>query len=218
MNQPTDPTGFEDHWLYVELLPRYADLLQAHRDAATMYPQVAFHLGQCLVCQALLADLLRADDLGESKLIPADTLQFLRHPDQVQYIVAPGSNGQMFQAHIVLPISRVAEPIQVRAARGFGPIQPGGRLLLYDTILLGEDPVLVMLTLHGEDEAGQYTITGDLYADSLPPTVHARLFIGSHMYHAQVQDGRMSFENVRFDQDDRVERIHLTLETDNAQT
>jgi hypothetical protein len=47
------------------LLPQYADLEQAGRPAATVFPQLVQHLQQCAACREeyeVLRDLLHADD------------------------------------------------------------------------------------------------------------------------------------------------------------
>ena len=199
-----------EHWLFRDLLARYAELKQSNRDADAMYPQVAAHLEVCARCRELLADILRPDPgLPETshKLTTSD-LSFLR-----QYETLPS-----FRAHISIPLdmSRGILPTRARgpelAGQGFGPIQPGGRLLLWDVMKLEDTDVRVMVTLKGSDSPGQYRIAGQLVSAKSLPAIGVRLYVGYETYYGKVQSGRFSFDPVSLN--DGVTNLRLILETE----
>ena len=216
MNPQDRPLNNRQHWLLRELLVRYVEALKAGEDADHMYPEVALHVRGCLQCRAAVASLLWPDGITPERKIRASDLAFLSSESQLESVLlSPGSDITDFRIHISLPIAGFLEGQPVSAAlespmRGFSPIQPGGRLLLFDTIALGDTQVQAMLTLHKSDAPNRYTIVGELSSDSLPPVINARLHVGHDVYFADVLDGMLSFEGVFFP--DTTERISITLE------
>ena len=210
-----------EHWLFRDLLARYAELKQSNRDADAMYPQVAAHLEVCARCRELLADILRPDPgLPETshKLTTSD-LSFLRQYETLPSLqITPGSICASFRAHISIPLdmSRGILPTRARgpelAGQGFGPIQPGGRLLLWDVMKLEDTDVRVMVTLKGSDSPGQYRIAGQLVSAKSLPAIGVRLYVGYETYYGKVQSGRFSFDPVSLN--DGVTNLRLILETE----
>jgi hypothetical protein len=165
-----------------------------------------------------LEDLQTSLILTASSGVQPDDLPFLQSPDAAQEIIRPGSDANSFGIHISLPLAQVLEllseePKDSRGRlRGYAPLQPSGRLLLYDDIPLGDDHLQVLLTVEPSgDDADQFAIVGELSGDKLPPFVKARLYIGDNVYVAEAHNGVVRFERVTLDA--AAERITLTLET-----
>lgn len=206
---------YEEHRKIQELLPRYLEVLLRGDDVAAMYPAIASHLESCEECRAILMDVLACwgDEVQEEGQATVNDLPFL-HPEQVYHLIRPGSTVASFSIHIVLTgaFLQARSPVAPDrpARRGFGPIQPGGRLLLYDTLIVGGEPIQVMLMLHNGSAPDLYRVTGELSAVLLPPNLWARLQVGERTYYTRVQDEKLEFEDVAFG--DVPERIVLTLE------
>ncbi len=210
-----------EHWLFRDLLARYAELKQSNRDADAMYPQVAAHLKVCARCRELLADILRPDlSLPEtSHKLNISDLSFLRRYEmQPSLQITPGSIRASFRAHISIPLDMSRDMLAAGAqgpelaGRGFGPIQPGGRLLLWDIMKLEDADVRVMVILKGSDSPGQYRIVGELVSAESLPTVRVRLYAGYETYYGKVRNGRFSFDPVSLN--DGITDLRLILETE----
>ncbi len=219
MNEKRAVEHNHEHWYVRELLARYAEIERSSGNAAQMYPEVAAHLSRCESCRAALFDMM-ADDAGDMTLrrVTADDLPFLRRPDLAHHAVGPGSGGPSFSIHIALPALDLhggpAIPGVVTRSgtgRGFGPTQPGGRLLLFDMVSVEGKNIQVMLTLHGGPIPDRYTIVGELAGESLPPVLKARLHVGDEVYFSEVEDGLVQFEDVAFIED--AESVMITFET-----
>jgi hypothetical protein len=211
----------QEHWRIRELLARYAEKEQAGEDAAQMYPEVAEHLKRCASCRAALSLTLMGEAAGDPtpdrRITPLD-LPFIQRPDSVHHSLRPESTCSDFSLHITLPcpdlsrrLSPAAGVMRSQGSEGFGPIQPGGRLLLVDTFAVGDEDVYVLLTLHSGQQPSQYTLVGEIAGESLPPSLTARLQIGHRVFFADLADGVVKFEEVTFLED--ADSITLTLET-----
>jgi hypothetical protein len=219
LNEQRTAEHNHEHWYVHELLARYAEIERSSGNAAQTYPEVAAHLSRCESCRAALSDMM-ADDAGGVMLrrITADDLLFLRRPNLAHHAVGPGSGGPSFSIHIALPSLDLhggpAIPGVVARSgveRGFGPTQPGGRLLLFDTVSVEGEDIQVMLTLHSGAIPDRYTIVGDLVGESLPPLLKARLHVGDEVYFSEVEGGLVQFEDVAFVED--AESVMITFET-----
>ncbi len=207
--------GNREHWAIRDLLDRYADLLETGEDAEGQYPQVAEHLVTCADCRDLLFGIV-AHEINEEvpPAITVDDLPFLQTEAIQMCFVRPGSTTGAFEIKLTIPL--VTESLPTRSegplpTRGFRPIQPGGRLLYYDVVPLGDQEVDVMLMLNNAEMPCCYAITGVLDNDSLPALIYARLYVGDDLYFAEVRGGQVIFENVAIDDDQK--QISITLET-----
>lgn len=141
---------------------------------------------------------------GDSSVSPAPAL--------VRYEV---NTDSALSLNIILPSQLFTEPAghgvstTKHITRGLDAIQSGGRLLLYDTILLGGEYVQVLLTLKNAQTPEQYIVDGQIEG-KLPSSVTARLSVGNVIYRSEVQGGKLQFRNVTLD--GNIEHIILTLE------
>ncbi len=208
----------EDHQQVSELLDRYAHILQTGGDAAAMYPHVARHLKHCRACQTILEDMLTVSEAGDESYstVAADDLLFVKQPQLAKHMARPGSTDSSFSLRIALPLADglFGESLSARFApqptRSLDAIQPGGRLLFYDTVPMGTQHVQIMLTLHCCSNAGQYVIVGELAAEELPPVLVVTAQIGAETYEAEAHDGKVVFEDVSFSEG--VKHIMIILE------
>jgi hypothetical protein len=200
-----------------ELLARYAHILQTGRDAAAMYPDVARHLGQCPICQAILEDMLSMSDAdAPHSTVTANELPFVKQPQFAKHMARPGSTDTSFSLRIALPLAdglfgeSLSAHFASQTVRSLDAMQPGGRLLFYDTVPMGKQQVQIMLTLHRYSTDGQYVIVGELVAEELPTVLKMTAQIGAETYEAEACDGKVVFENVLFEEE--VKHIMITLE------
>lgn len=129
---------------------------------------------------------------------------------ETQYIIRPGSTISSFRLEIILPFAASIPPSS-EGKRGIAPIQPGGRLLLYDTVPLGEGRVQILLTLHSEPKPDTYRVVGQLAGKSLPQRVEAYLQVGKLAYHVSATEGRFEIHGVEFGEG--VENLSFRLAT-----
>jgi hypothetical protein len=93
-------------------------------------------------------------------------------------------------------------------------IQPGGRLLFYDSIPLSmEERLHILLVLHPGSETGRYIVSGELYGRVLPEQIQAQLQIGGDHYETEARDGLIQFPEV--DLRKKVHDMTLNLFTSN---
>jgi hypothetical protein len=214
MNRSPADHDFQ-HWEIRELLGRYAELIKAGEDVAYMYPAVADHLLRCDECQSVLNDLLEPNsEVPVGNRVTKENLDFLQpsHPTAV-VLARRNSTSIMRKIHIAFPANLLpGSPFVPQVTmRGFTPIQPGGRLILYTTIPFDQQELTVMLTLHDSEEVESYTVIGELSGKLLPVITEALLHVGRCTYPATIDDGQMQFENVRYD--DSVNQVSLTIDT-----
>jgi hypothetical protein len=131
---------------------------------------------------------------------------------EVQIVVRPESTVETFEIQITIPIADVLTRYTDEGERGLSPLQEGGRLLLYDSILLGNHMIEVMLTLHRGAKESLFRIVGELSGMLLPPRIRARLDVDQESYEAEVKDGRVEFPDVSLS--DRVHSISVRLATE----
>lgn len=129
---------------------------------------------------------------------------------ETQYIIRAGSTVSSFSLEIILPFAASLPPSS-EGKRGITPIQPGGRLLLYDTVPLGESRVQILLTLHSEPKPDTYRLVGQLAGKSLPQRVEAYLQVGKQAYHVYANEGRFEIHGVVFGEG--VENLSFRLAT-----
>jgi hypothetical protein len=208
--------GNREHWAIRDLLDRYAELLETGKDAEGQYPQVAEHLAMCADCRDVLFGMM-TPEMGENVAPPitVDDLPFMQTEESQLCFVRPGSTTGAFEIKLTIPLA-VSEHMPTRSegplrTRGFRPIQPGGRLLYYDVVPLGDQEVDVMLMLNNAEMPRRYAITGVLDSDSLPALIYARLYVGDDLYFAEVRSGQVTFENVALDDDQK--QISIAFET-----
>jgi hypothetical protein len=127
-----------------------------------------------------------------------------------QITIRDGSTVQSFDVEIVIPME-IALPDYGENMRSLAPIQPGGRLLLYDQIRFDSAVIRIMLTLLDGAEEGSYLVLGELYGDTIPATLMAELRIDNLPYEAPVRDGKVEFADVRIPPE--FDAIHLRLTT-----
>jgi len=178
------------HQQVEDLLPRYATLQSEGKDAATMYPLVAHHLKQCYECQELLESLLASPWPAESlKLDPVDLSFFRQMP-----------SSPLLPDEPTIPSFPAQDADSAEVMRGFDAIQGSGRLLMQETLTIGEQDVTIILTLRPETDADTFTITGEIYADASSLDIQASLDIDGKHHVAISADGELVFENVKVDQ------------------
>jgi len=125
-------------------------------------------------------------------------------------IIQEGSTPQSFDVEILIPME-IALPDYSAGMRALAPIQPGGRLLLYDQIRLDDSLIRVMLTLLDGAEEGTYLVIGELYGGELPASMVAELAIDDTSYESPVQNQKVEFADVRIPQ--KFDSIRLRLKT-----
>jgi hypothetical protein len=116
---------------------------------------------------------------------------------ETQYVIRPGSTISSFSLEIILPFAASLPPSS-EGKRGIAPLQPGGRLLLYDTVPLGGSRVQILLTLHSDTAPDTYRVVGQLIGKSLPQRVEAYLQVGKQAYHVHAEGGRFEIQGVEF--------------------
>ncbi len=127
-----------------------------------------------------------------------------------QINIRDGSTTTSFDVEIVIPME-IALPDYSAGMRALAPIQPGGRLLLYDQIRLDDALIRVMLTLLDGQEEGSYLVLGELYGDPISEPMIAELVIDDLPYESPVQNQKIEFSNVRIPPE--FDAIHLRLKT-----
>jgi hypothetical protein len=181
--------GSDEHQQIEDLLPRYATLLSEGKDVVAMYPLVAHHLKQCYRCRELLESLLASPWPNETLKLDPDDLTFFRQMRPLSAIPKEPT----------IPVSPTQDVDSVEVMRGFNAIQGGGRLLMQETLRIGEQDVTIVLTLHPEADTDTYTITGEIYADVRTVDIEASLDIDGKQLVANSVDGELVFENVKVD-------------------
>jgi hypothetical protein len=203
------------HWEIQELLGRYAELIKAKEDVEYMYPAVAEHLLECDECQSILDDLLEPhSDIPVDSKITGEKLDFLQPSHPMTIVLARKSSISITRKiHIAFPANMLpGSPFTSQVMRGFAPIQPGGRLILFTSIPFdNQEEFIVMLTLHDSEEAECYTVVGELTGEPLPIITEALLHVGQHTYSATINHGQLQFTNVRYD--NSVNQVSLTIDT-----
>jgi hypothetical protein len=131
---------------------------------------------------------------------------------EVQIVVRPESTAETFEIQITIPIADVLTRYTDEGERGLSPLQEGGRLLLYDSIRLGNQMIEIMLTLHRGARESLFRIVGELSGMLLPPRIRASLDVDQESYEAEVNNGRVEFPDVSLS--DRVHSISVRLATD----
>ena len=127
-----------------------------------------------------------------------------------QIKIQDGGTVRSFDVEIVIPME-IALPDYGGNMRALAPIQPGGRLLLYDQIRFDSAVIRVMLTLLDGAEEGSYLVLGELYGDPIPAILTAELRIDNLAYEAPVQNRKIEFASVRIPP--KFDAIHLRLKT-----
>ena len=128
---------------------------------------------------------------------------------EVQIVVRPQSTVESFEIRIVVSIEDVLTRYTDEGMRGLSPLQEGGRLLLYDSVMLGNQMIEIMLTLHQGARETLFRIVGELSGMVLPSRIHACLDVDKECYEADVEHGRVEFPDVSLS--DRVHSISLRL-------
>jgi hypothetical protein len=131
---------------------------------------------------------------------------------EVQIVVYPESTAESFEIRIVVPVADVLTRYSDDGERGLSPLQEGGRLLLYDSIMLGNQMIEIMLTLHRGAKESLFRIVGVLSGMVLPKRILACLDVDQECYEAEVKGGRVEFPDVSLS--DRVHSISVRLTTD----
>jgi hypothetical protein len=131
---------------------------------------------------------------------------------EVQVVVRPESTAESFEIQIAVPIADVLTRYSDEGERGLSPLQEGGRLLLYDSIMLGNQMIEIMLTLHRVAKESLFRIVGELSGVVLPKRILACLDIDQECYEAEVKGGRVEFPDVSLS--DQVHFISVRLTTD----
>jgi hypothetical protein len=131
---------------------------------------------------------------------------------EVQIVVYPESTAESFEIRIVVPVADILTCYSDDGERGLSPLQEGGRLLLYDSIMLGNQMIEIMLTLHRGAKESLFRIVGELSGMVLPMRILACLDVDQECYEAEVKGGRVEFPDVSLS--DRVHSISVRLTTD----
>jgi hypothetical protein len=131
---------------------------------------------------------------------------------EVQIVVRPESTVESFEIRIVIPVGDVLTRYSDEGMRGLSPLQEGGRLLLYDSVMLGNQMIEIMLTLHQGAKETLFRIVGELSGMVLPSRIHACLDVDKECYEAEVQNGRVEFPDVSLS--DQVHSISVRLNTE----
>jgi hypothetical protein len=131
---------------------------------------------------------------------------------EVQIVVRPESTAEAFEIQITIPIADVLTRYTDEGLRGLSPLQEGGRLLLYDSIMLGNQMIEIMLTLHRGAKESLFRIVGELSGMFLPSRIWACLDVDKDCYEAEVQNGRVEFSDIPLS--DRVHSISVRLNTE----
>lgn len=122
--------------------------------------------------------------------------------------IREGSTADSFEVEIVIPM-QIALPDYSEGMRALAPIQPGGRLLLYDQIRFDDVLIRMMLTLLDGDEKGSYLVVGELYGSEIQTPLVAELAIDDHPYEAYVHNQKVEFANVHIPPEFDTIRVRL---------
>jgi hypothetical protein len=135
---------------------------------------------------------------------PMDTLS------EIRIVVQAGSTKEVFDIELVIPVAGFLTQYADEGLRGLSPIQEGGRLLLYDSIRLGNEMVEIMLTLHQGARESLFRIVGELSGLLLSTHIRACLEVDHERYEAEVENGRVEFSDIPLSGDVSSISVRLT--------
>lgn len=213
MNADRDATS---HWLTVELLNRYAEVVRAGLNAERLYPQVHRHLALCEACHATLGDLSLALEASAfpikwSESRCHDWLAFLESPTNVRWAWRPGSHPTSFGLHLSINADWLLTSVAI-APCASPPAHNTGVSLDLQWPPPAEDALHIHLEIVAATATpDRHDLMIRLAASNLPTRAHAHLLAGCEAHHATLQDGRLEFGDVTLEKG--IKRIGLVLES-----
>jgi hypothetical protein len=201
-------TGSLSHQECESMLEFYISSQTRGENADQVYPAVAQHLSVCSLCRAsylLVKDALtvqesekavRQDQPGVQRLTFLPTL---REGDAWKTLVRSPIGGAPIGFGFAIQPRHLRESISPSAGlalRGESP-PAEGRLLLADTVALGQRQVMVEVRTARSQEPDRIEVRVSMVASTpLPDPIHAVLTWNQEQRSAVVRDGKCSFDGI----------------------
>jgi hypothetical protein len=182
-----------EHWQTEDLLPRYADLLKAGKDAAAVYPEAAAHLRQCPICRNTLTDILTPAQTGQrpTNIKPSDVPAIRLASDQLG-----NQRRQTWSYQIQFSMFSMPDPEIVRSSPvAETEIGTGSSLLYYGEIEILGSQYLAMFTFQGvTKQLGR--IIGELAGVDPVPAVAVDLSMPGFISTTTSRNGKIIFDDI----------------------
>jgi hypothetical protein len=182
-----------EHWQTEDLLPRYADLLKAGKDAAAVYPEAAVHLRQCPICRNTLTDILAPPqtELRPVNVKPSDVPAIRLASDQLG-----NQRRQTWSYQIQVLMFSMPDPGIVRSSSALEQdISTNYSLLYYGEIEILGSQYLAMFTFKGvTKQIGR--IIGELAGVNPVPAVAVDLSMPGFISTTTSRNGKIIFDDI----------------------